>query len=116
MFNVGGLEMVVIAVVALLVFGPKRLPEVSRQVGGALRELRRVQTQVKSEIDDALRVDDVVASPKPQPRAALQSRPIPEPGQPDEPPSVEATEPDVTGELPGEGHGAGPDDLGSSFR
>jgi Tat protein translocase TatB subunit len=89
MFNVGGLEMVVIAVVALLVFGPKRLPEVSRQVGGALRELRRVQTQVKSDIDDALRVDDVATAPKSQPRAALQTRPIPEPGRPDAPPDID---------------------------
>lgn len=83
MFNVGGLEFVVIAVVALLVFGPKRLPEVSRQIGGALRELRRVQTQVKSEIDDALRVDD---TPTRVPRAQLESRPIPRPGVPVDPP------------------------------
>lgn len=73
--SLGGLELVVIAVVALLVFGPKRLPEVSRQVGGALRELRRVQTQVKSEIDDALRIDD--AAPARPPRAALDAKPIP---------------------------------------
>ena len=91
MFNVGGLEFVVIAVVALLVFGPKRLPEVSRQIGGALRELRRVQTQVKSEIDDALRVDD---TPKQVPRAQLESRPVPRPGQPEVP------EPDLLPEAP----------------
>jgi Tat protein translocase TatB subunit len=89
MFNVGGLEFVVIAVVALLVFGPKRLPEVSRQIGGALRELRRVQTQVKSEIDDALRVDE---APKRMPRAQLQSRPVPQPGQPETPPAPDAPE------------------------
>ncbi len=70
MGSLGGLEIVVIAIVALLVFGPKRLPEVSRQVGGALRELRRVQHQVKTEIDDALRVDD---PPKRKPRAALDA-------------------------------------------
>ncbi len=73
--SLGGLEIVVIAVVALLVFGPKRLPEVSRQVGGALRELRRVQTQVKSEIDDALRIDE--AAPSRPPRAALDAKPVP---------------------------------------
>jgi Tat protein translocase TatB subunit len=93
MFNVGGLEFAVIAIVALLVFGPKRLPEVSRQVGTALRELRRVQTQVKSEIDDAFRLDDMPTKPN---RAALQSRPVPRPGRPDTDP------PPVSDELPAE--------------
>jgi Tat protein translocase TatB subunit len=112
MFNVGGLEMVVIAVVALLVFGPKRLPEVSRQVGGALRELRRVQTQVKSEIDDALRVDDIASTPRSQPRAALSSRPIPEPGRPDAPPVIDADGPVERNDSASEPDGTG---LGSSF-
>lgn len=48
--NLGPLEILVILVVALMVFGPKRLPEVGRQVGGALREIRKVQDTVRSEI------------------------------------------------------------------
>src|SRR5919204_176636 len=48
--NLGPAEILVILVVALVVFGPKRLPEVGRQVGGALRELRKVQDTVRTEI------------------------------------------------------------------
>lgn len=52
--SLGPAEILVIAVLALLVFGPKRLPEVSRQIGGALREIRKVQSTVRSEINDVL--------------------------------------------------------------
>lgn len=53
--NLGPAEILVILVLALIVFGPKRLPEVGRQVGGALREIRKVQHTVRSEINEALR-------------------------------------------------------------
>jgi TatA/E family protein of Tat protein translocase len=40
--------------VALLVFGPQRLPEVGRQVGAAMRELRKIQDTVRGEMDMVL--------------------------------------------------------------
>lgn len=48
--SLGPLEIVVIAVVALLVFGPNRLPEMGRQVGRAVRELRKFQDSVRDEL------------------------------------------------------------------
>ena len=52
--SVGPAEILIILVVALLVFGPQRLPEVGRQVGSALRELRRMQDSVRGELDMVL--------------------------------------------------------------
>lgn len=52
--SVGPAEILIILVVALLVFGPQRLPEVGRQVGSALRELRRMQDAVRGELDMVL--------------------------------------------------------------
>ena len=49
--QVGPAEILVILFVALLVFGPQRLPEVGRQVGSAIRELRRMQDTVRGELD-----------------------------------------------------------------
>jgi len=40
--QLGPLEIAVVLLVALLVFGPNRLPELAKQVGGALRELKRI--------------------------------------------------------------------------
>jgi TatA/E family protein of Tat protein translocase len=52
--SVGPPEILVILIVALLVFGPQRLPEVGRQVGAAVRELRRMQDTVRGELDMVL--------------------------------------------------------------
>jgi sec-independent protein translocase protein TatA len=55
--NLGPLEIMVVLFVGLLVFGPKRLPEVGRQVGAAMRELRKMQDTVKSELDGVMHPD-----------------------------------------------------------
>jgi Tat protein translocase TatB subunit len=55
--NIGPAEILVILVIALIVFGPKRLPEVGRQVGRAVRELRQMQDTVRSELDGMIHPD-----------------------------------------------------------
>jgi TatA/E family protein of Tat protein translocase len=57
-FNIGPAELMVIFVLALLVFGPKKLPEVSRQIGRGIREFRRASDEVRGEIEGALNLDD----------------------------------------------------------
>jgi TatA/E family protein of Tat protein translocase len=52
MFDIGMMELVVIFVVALLVFGPKRLPELSRNLGKAIRELKIALRGVKDSFHD----------------------------------------------------------------
>lgn len=52
--SVGPAEILVILIVALLVFGPERLPQVGRQVGAAVRELRKMQDAVRGELDMVL--------------------------------------------------------------
>jgi TatA/E family protein of Tat protein translocase len=61
--SLGPAEILVILVIALMVFGPKRLPEVGRQVGSAMRELRRMQDSVKSELDTVLHPDVTPVTP-----------------------------------------------------
>ena len=54
MFNVGGPELLVIFLVALIVLGPGKLPDAARQLGKAVQEFRRMSTGVRSELRDAL--------------------------------------------------------------
>ena len=53
MFGIGMPELVVIMVVALIVLGPKRLPEAAKGLGRALREFRRATSSLTEELNDA---------------------------------------------------------------
>jgi sec-independent protein translocase protein TatB len=52
MFGIGGSEMLVIALVAILVFGPSRIPEVARSISTAYRELTRLRRQVGDTVSE----------------------------------------------------------------
>lgn len=54
MFDIGLPEFAVLALVALFVFGPDRLPDVARQAGRFVRQLKDMATAAKSQISDEL--------------------------------------------------------------
>ncbi len=53
MFGIGMPELVVIMVVALIVLGPKRLPDAAKGLGRALREFRHATSSLTEELNDA---------------------------------------------------------------
>jgi sec-independent protein translocase protein TatB len=53
MFDLGTQELIVIFIVAFLVFGPKRLPELGRTLGKGMRELKSAMRGVKDSIEEA---------------------------------------------------------------
>ena len=58
MFDIGLQEMLVIGVLALLVFGPSKLPELGRMVGRAMREFRRASDEFRSTVETNLHIND----------------------------------------------------------
>lgn len=54
--NIGATEIIVIAVVALLLFGPKKLPEMMQSVGKGIKDFKKslneVEEEIKNSIDD----------------------------------------------------------------
>lgn len=57
--SLGVAEILVIAIVALVFLGPDKLPKAARQLGKALRELRRHSENVKAELRDVVDIDGV---------------------------------------------------------
>ncbi|MCP4667651.1 MAG: twin-arginine translocase TatA/TatE family subunit, partial [Deltaproteobacteria bacterium] len=48
MFGLGPTELIIIAVIVLLIFGAKRLPEIGKGIGGAIREFKEVKKELGS--------------------------------------------------------------------
>jgi TatA/E family protein of Tat protein translocase len=57
--NLGWPEMIFLFVMALIIFGPKKLPEIGRQVGRALNEFKRASNEFKAQIESEIRQLDV---------------------------------------------------------
>jgi sec-independent protein translocase protein TatA len=62
MGNIGFPEMVLIFVVALLVFGPKRLPELGRSLGKGLSEFRRASSDLRHSIEREIETAEIEQS------------------------------------------------------
>jgi sec-independent protein translocase protein TatA len=71
--NVGPFELILVLVIALVVFGPKRLPQLGRQLGSGMREFKESVTGENKRDDDD---EDATAQP-----AAIEAAPAPTPAQ-----------------------------------
>lgn len=56
--NIGFPELLIILVIALLIFGPKKLPEVGRSIGRALREFRKTSDEIKEKIEEEIQTEE----------------------------------------------------------
>jgi TatA/E family protein of Tat protein translocase len=75
MFDIGFQEMLVIGVLALLVFGPGKLPELGRMIGRALREFRKASDEFRATVETNLHIND--PDPIIAPTPALEPTPMP---------------------------------------
>ncbi len=115
MFGIGMPELILIAVVALIVLGPKKLPELAKSMGKAMREFKKATSELKetfqidedvsevkkafsdfhSEVNQAVRPEDKKKPiPVPEPEA-----PAAEPASPAAPAGETAPDSDKMGEL-----------------
>jgi TatA/E family protein of Tat protein translocase len=57
--NIGLPELLIIMAIALLIFGPKKLPEVGRSIGKAIREFRKTTDEIKDKFEEQIRADEL---------------------------------------------------------
>ncbi len=58
MSNIGGMELLVILILALVLLGPKRMPEIGDALGRTLRKFRQASRDIRDEIDVMRDIDD----------------------------------------------------------
>src|ERR671919_2063341 len=56
--SIGPLEILVVGVIALIVFGPQKLPEIARSIGRTASELRRMASEVRDEFEAGINLED----------------------------------------------------------
>lgn len=94
MFNIGGGEILVILLVALIVLGPQRLPEAARKVGTIIGEVRRMANGFQTEIKSALEEAELTDRPARKPVTPSPDKPAPTRRVDPAPPALEATTPE----------------------
>jgi TatA/E family protein of Tat protein translocase len=51
-------ELIIIFVIALIIFGPRKLPELGRSLGKSLAEFKRASNELKSTLEEEIRLDE----------------------------------------------------------
>ncbi len=78
---IGMPEMVVIAVIALIIFGPRKLPELGKSLGKSIAEFKRASNELKNTLEDEIRTEELQEARKsaqvPPPSAAPSSTAAP---------------------------------------
>ena len=56
--SLGMPELIVIFVIALIIFGPRKLPELGRSLGRSLSEFKRASNELKSTLEEEIRIEE----------------------------------------------------------
>ncbi len=56
--SIGGTELLVIMVIALLIFGPRKLPELGKSIGKGLSEFKRASNDLKRSLEEELSLEE----------------------------------------------------------
>lgn len=79
MGSIGMPELVIIFVIALIIFGPRKLPELGKSLGRSINEFKRASNELKNTLEDEIRVEE---QKTPAQRPASPA-PVPTPSVPD---------------------------------
>jgi sec-independent protein translocase protein TatA len=77
---VGMPELIIIFVIALIIFGPRKLPELGKSLGRSINEFKRASNELKNTLEDEIRVEEQKTAAAPRPTTPA---PTPTPSVPD---------------------------------
>src|SRR5260221_8608365 len=86
--SLGMPEMLVILVIALIIFGPRKLPELGRSLGKSLAEFKRASNELRNTLEDEIRLEEQHETKPVQSVQSVQNVPSPA-----APPAVDVTVP-----------------------
>ena len=69
--NIGIPELIIILTIALIIFGPRKLPELGRSLGRSLNEFKRASNELKHTLEDEIRIEDQQSAERQRPPAEV---------------------------------------------
>lgn len=71
--SIGVPEMIIILMIALIVFGPRKLPELGRSLGRSLNEFKRASNELRHTLDDEIRIEEQKSTERQKPPETIRS-------------------------------------------
>ncbi|MGB2717628.1 MAG: TatA/E family twin arginine-targeting protein translocase [Vicinamibacterales bacterium] len=79
--SIGMPELIIILTIALIIFGPRKLPELGRSLGKSLGEFKRASNELRNTLDEEIRIEEQRnterAAPPPRPVDAESDQTVP---------------------------------------
>src|SRR4026208_749088 len=74
--SIGMPELIIIFVIALIIFGPRKLPELGRSPGKSINEFKRASNELKNTLDEEIRVEEARSTERPRPPEPARPHPV----------------------------------------
>ncbi len=74
--SIGMPELIVIFVIALIIFGPRRLPDLGKSLGRSIAEFKRASNELRNTLEEEIRVDEQKQAQAARPAVAAPAQPV----------------------------------------